>query len=84
MIWYVTSAVLLAPEFFAEVLLDGVFIAALYRRHWLQSVLARTATPFLWTLLFFVFAGILINRYAPEAVSIGGVICHFASRSTLY
>ena len=36
-IWYVVSAIVLAPEVLAEIFLDGVFCAALYRR--LGSVL---------------------------------------------
>jgi hypothetical protein len=65
-------------------LVDGVFSVALYRRlgriehqHWMKSVFARTKAPFLWTLLLFAFLGVVSARYAPEAVSIGGVARHF-------
>jgi hypothetical protein len=82
-IWHVISFVALGPDFLAELLLDGVFSAALYRRleriehhHWIETVFAKTKAPFLWTLLFFAFLGIVSARYAPEAVSIGGVIRH--------
>jgi len=85
-IWYLISVIAFAPEFLAEVSLDGVFSAALYRRlrriehrHWLKSAFARTKAPFLWTLLFFAFLGIVSHFYAPEAVSIGGVIRHMFS-----
>jgi hypothetical protein len=63
------------------VFLDGVFTAALYRRlsliehrHWLKSALARTRAPLLWTLLFFALFGSVAHWYAPEAISIGGVV----------
>src|SRR5262249_9190495 len=82
-IWHVFNFVALGPEFLAEVLLDGVFSAALYRRlgqieqqHWMKTVFAKTKAPFLWTLLFFAFLGVVSARYAPEAVSIGGVVRH--------
>jgi hypothetical protein len=82
-IWHVIDFVALGPEFLAEMLLDGVFSAALYRRvgqiesqHWMKTVFAKTKAPFLWTLLFFAFLGTISARYAPEAVSIGGVIRH--------
>jgi hypothetical protein len=83
-IWHIINFVVLGPEFFAELLLDGVFSAALYRRlgqiehqHWMKTVFARTKAPFLWTLLFFAFLGAVSAHYAPEAVSIGGVVRHF-------
>jgi hypothetical protein len=82
-IWHVINFVVLGPEFLAEVLLDGVFSAALYRRlgqiehqHWMKTVFAKTIAPFLWTLLFFAFLGAVSAHYAPEAVSIGGVVRH--------
>ncbi len=70
-VWYLVSTIALAPEFLAELLLDGVFSAALYRalnrterRHWLKTVFARTRAPFLWTLSFFVFLGAISQRRA--------------------
>jgi cytochrome c biogenesis protein CcdA len=82
-IWHVINFVVLGPEFLAEVLLDGVFSAALYRRlgqiehqHWMKTVFAKTKAPLLWTLLFFAFLGAVSAHYAPEAVSIGGVVRH--------
>jgi hypothetical protein len=80
---YLISAIAFAPDFMAEVFLDGVFTAALYRRlsriehrHWLKSAFARTRAPFLWTLLFFAFVGGVAHQYAPEAISISGVVRH--------
>jgi hypothetical protein len=86
-IWHLVSAIAFAPEFIAEVLLDGVFGAALYRRlrriehrHWFKSVVATTRALFLWTLVFSAFIGAMSQRYAPEAISIGGVISHMVGR----
>jgi hypothetical protein len=83
---YFISAIAFAPDFMAEVFLDGVFTAALYRRlsriehrHWVKSAFARTRAPFLWTLLFFAFAGGVAHQYAPEAVSVGGVVRHMTT-----
>jgi hypothetical protein len=82
-IWQLASAIVYAPEFLAEIFLDGVFSAALYsrlsrieHRHWLKSAFARTKAPFFWTLVFFVFVGSVSRYYAPEAISIGGLVRH--------
>ncbi|HEX5229942.1 MAG TPA: hypothetical protein VFW44_19655 [Bryobacteraceae bacterium] len=83
-IWYCISAIVTAPEFLAEVFLDGVCTVALYRRlskiehqHWLDCVLMKTRVPLLWTLIFFVFVGAVSQHLAPEATSLGGVLRHF-------
>lgn len=72
-----------APTLLAEVLVDGALSVGLYRRlrsiehrHWLDSAMSRTWFPFLWVLVFFVIAGVVMQSYAPEAVSIGGVWQH--------
>jgi hypothetical protein len=82
-IGYLFSAIIYAPQLTAEIFLDGVFSAALYRRlsriereHWIRTAVVKTRVPFLWTLLFFGFFAFLSHRYAPEAISIGGVIRH--------
>ena len=82
-IWHLISAIAFAPEFWAEVFLDGVFTAALYgrlsrieHRHWLRSAFGNTKALFLWTLLFFAFVAVVSRHYAPEAISIGGVVRH--------
>jgi hypothetical protein len=69
-----------APTLFAELLLDGVLSASLYRRlrhlprrHWLESAVRRTAGPFALAALLLVGAGWAMERYAPEAKSLGGV-----------
>jgi hypothetical protein len=86
-IWYCISLMVLAPEFLSELFPDGVFSAALYRRlnrieqqQWLRTVFVKTRAPFLWTLLFFVFLGVISQILAPEAISIGGVIRHLTRR----
>jgi hypothetical protein len=80
-IGYLCSAIVYAPQLTAEIFLDGVFSAALYRRlsrierrDWLRSAVVRTRAPFLWTLLFFGFLAFVSHHYVPDAVSIGGVI----------
>jgi len=72
--------ILQAPTLLAEVLLDGALSFGLYRRlrslerrHWLESAVIRTRFPVFWVLLFFFIAGLVMQAYAPEAVSIGGV-----------
>lgn len=72
-----------APVLFAELMLDGVLAATLYRRlrgletrHWLETAVRRTATPFIVTTLFVAGSGWGMQTYAPEAHSIGDVIAH--------
>jgi hypothetical protein len=72
-----------APVLFAELLLDGVLSASLYRnlrglqrQHWLASALRRTALPFVLTGIFLCLCGWAMHGYAPEANSIGGVLQH--------
>lgn len=74
-----------APVLFAELLVDGLLSASLYRslrgvdrRHWLDSALRRTCVPFLLTAAFVTAAGWGMGVYAPEAVSIGEVLRHRA------
>lgn len=75
--------VYLAPALFAELLVDGVLSASLYRRlkgletrHWLESAVRRTAVPFALTALALAAVGYALQSYAPQAHSIGGVIEH--------
>lgn len=72
-----------APVLFAELLVDGVLSASLYRRlrgletrHWLETALRRTALPFVLTAAIFSASGWGMALYAPEAHSIGDVISH--------
>ena len=69
----------LAPALLAEILVDGLLVAGLYRRtrdieerHWLRTVVRRTLLPVALTLLFFTLAGYFMQRAAPEARSLAG------------
>jgi hypothetical protein len=86
-IWHVVTLIMFAPDLLAEIFLDGVFSVALYHRlgrieyqHWMKTAFVKTKAPFLWTLLFFAFLGVISARYAPEAVSIGGVARHLLTK----
>jgi hypothetical protein len=70
-----------APTLFAELLVDGVLSASLYRRlrgletpHWLETAVRRSAWPFFLSALLVSAAGWGMARYAPEAHSIGDVV----------
>lgn len=72
-----------APILFAELLVDGVLSASLYRRlrgletrHWLETALRRTALPFALSAAIVSASGWGMALYAPEAHSIGDVISH--------
>lgn len=75
------SVVWSAPVLFAELLLDGVLAATLYRRlrrleprHWLRSALRRTLVPFGITALLMMAAGWGMSVHAPAARSLGDVL----------
>lgn len=75
------SIVYSAPMLFAELLLDGVLAATLYRRlrrldtrHWLQSAVRRTFVPFAITALLLMAAGWAMSVQAPTARSLGEVL----------
>lgn len=70
-----------APALFAELLLDGVLAAGLYRRlrhietrHWLRTALRKTVVPFLLTAAVLCLGGIALQAAAPGADSIGDVL----------
>lgn len=72
-----------APMLLAELLVDGVLSASLYRRlrgletrHWLETALRRTLRPFALTTVLVVASGWGMAIYAPEAHTIGDVIFH--------
>jgi len=72
-----------APALFAELLVDGVLSASLYRklrgletRHWFETALRRTIWPFVLTAVMVSATGWLTALYAPEAHSIADVIAH--------
>lgn len=76
-----------APVLFAELLVDGVLSASLYRRlrglrarHWLETAIRRTAWTFAATAVIVCAAGWAMAWYAPGAHSIGDVLAR-AGRS---
>jgi len=77
-----------APALFAELLVDGVLSASLYRslrgletRHWLETAFRHTALPFALAAAIISASGWAMSVYAPEAHSIGDVIFHFRQSS---
>lgn len=72
-----------AQALFAELLVDGVLSASLYRRlrdletrHWLETAFRHTALPFALAAAVTSASGWAMSVYAPEAHSIGDVIVH--------
>jgi hypothetical protein len=72
-----------APVLFAELIVDGVLSASLYRklrglqtRHWLDTAVRRTAWPFALTAIVVSAAGWAMALYAPDAHSLGEVIAY--------
>lgn len=70
-----------APILFAEILVDALLAAGLYRRlrvlepqHWMLAALRRTIIPFVLTTLTVAAAGWGMQAYAPEARSLGEVL----------
>lgn len=76
-LWIVYSA----PALFAELLVDGVLSAKLYRRlrgiethHWLKTAVRRTVIPFALTAVVVSLCGAVMHHYHPSAKSLGEVI----------
>lgn len=70
-----------APILFAEILVDALLAAGLYRRlrvldqqHWMVAALKRTLIPFILTTLVVVAAGWVMQAQAPQAKSLGEVL----------
>ncbi|WP_323144351.1 hypothetical protein [Massilia phyllosphaerae] len=70
-----------APVLFAEILVDALLAAGLYRRlrvldvrHWMRSAVRRTIIPFVLTTLVVTGAGWAMQHHAPQARSLGEVI----------
>lgn len=70
--------VYIAPVLLAEIMLDGVLMAALYKRvkriehrHWLRTALLRTWWLAMLVVVIFAIAGFAMQKAAPEARSIG-------------
>ena len=74
-----------APTLLAEVLLDGILAAGLYRRlrgierrHWLETAVRRTIWPFVLTALCLALIGWGMAWYAPGTTSVGDFAQHLA------
>ena len=70
-----------APLLLAEIALDAALFTAVYRRlherdssHWAATTLRRTAIPAMCLIVFVSLAGFGLERIAPDAQSIGGVL----------
>ena len=70
-----------APVLLAEVALDAAIISTLYKRlakhemsHWALTVVRRTWVPALVLVAFAALGGWALERAAPDARSLGGVI----------
>lgn len=70
-----------APVLFAELLVDGLLSASLYRRlrgidrhHWLETALRRTVWPFVFAAISVVAIGLVLSHYTPGARTIGEAI----------
>ena len=77
----VAYMVMLAPTLLAELLLDVGLAAGLYRRlvraerrSWLTTAVRSTIIPACFTAALLAAAGAVMQRVAPDAVSIGGVV----------
>ncbi|MCE3603686.1 hypothetical protein LXA47_08705 [Massilia sp. P8910] len=80
-IFMMFSLVSSAPLLFAELLVDGLLSASLYRRlrgldraHWIEPAIRRTGRAFLAAALTMAVAGAGLALYAPGAHSLGEVI----------
>ncbi|HEX8612930.1 MAG TPA: hypothetical protein VF800_16715 [Telluria sp.] len=80
-IFMMFSLVSSAPLLFAELLVDGLLSASLYRRlrgldraHWIEPAIRRTRWAFLAAALTMTVAGAGLALYAPGAHSLGDVI----------
>lgn len=69
-----------APVLFAEIMVDALLAAGLYRRlqvmnprHWMYAALKRTLIPFFLTTMVLGGAGWAMQAYSPEARSLGDV-----------
>ncbi|MEO6390972.1 MAG: hypothetical protein ABIP75_03915 [Pyrinomonadaceae bacterium] len=70
----------IAPVLLAEVLVDSLLAAGLYRsvkdaqgRHWIKTVLRKTLIPAILALICFTLAGFFAQKIEPRAVSLGEV-----------
>lgn len=79
------SVIFSAPILFAELIVDGVLAASLYRRlrrtdsrHWLQSAVRRTIVPFAITAALAAIGGWGLSVNAPGARTLGDALAILA------
>ena len=75
----------IAPALLAEILVDGLLVAGLYKRvqrieerHWLRAAVRKTALPALLAVLFFTIAGYSLQTAIPNAHTIGEAWQHLS------
>jgi len=76
-------ALSMAPVFLAELVLDGILMAALYKRlrhadnaYWLHATVRRTWIPFLVIAFIAGMFGTLLHWHSPEAETLGYFLLH--------
>ena len=76
-VWVIYSA----PVLLAEVAVDAAIVSGVYRKlkkrepsHWAMTVVRHTALPAVAIIIFATLAGYALQKIAPEARSIGGVM----------
>ena len=76
--------VYLAPALFAEMVVDGILAASLYRRlrhletrHWVESAVRRTWMPFAITAISLGLLGFALQAYAPQAHTLAQAMQHY-------
>lgn len=75
----------IAPALLAELALDAVLSAGLYRRlkrpstdtDWLSTTLRHTMKPFVAATISLLVAGALMNLLVPDATSLGEFLAHY-------
>ena len=82
----VVYVIYIAPALLAEVMLDAALVTTVYRRlrpqdtqHWSVGVVRRTWLPAVVLIGCLSGAGLALQRVAPQARSIGGVVAHLAA-----
>ena len=72
-----------APVFLAELILDGILTASLYRRlrgldhqHWLETAFRKTALPFAGMTVILVTVGWTIQWLDPTVTSLAAFLSH--------
>ncbi len=78
----------IAPALFAEILVDGVLMTAIYKKiragerpYWVYGAVRRTWIPALLLAAFLGMAGFVMQRLVPDARSIGPVVADIVNRA---